>query len=323
MATGRLIDYLGVGLASARPADPDAYSGTLAFWFATDTGILSVWDGTDWVDLITAGGIVANEPSAGWSTGALLTYDADTGVWVEIPQGSPGDVLTANASGFPDYQTPAAGAVLSVNGMTGTVVLAMGSLDDVLEPSGGWSDAALLIYDTGSSQWVEVPPGVEGDVLTIVAGVPAWTANTGGTGIAGPSSTTDNALMRWAGTGGDMAENSGVVVSDSDEISGYKGLVDLETASSYTFVEADSGMIKELSDGTGVDAVLDRDMPKGFACTVVQAGAGTINFRPETGATLQNRQSHTDSAGQWAMCTLYVSSNAGSAAVWVLGGDTA
>lgn len=323
MASGRLINYLGVGLAGARPADPDAYTGALAFWFATDTGTLSAWDGADWVDIATVGSIVANEPSAGWSMGALLTYDAATGAWVEIPQGTPGDVLTAQASGFPEYQAPGGSLVLSVNGQTGAVVLALGSLDDVLEPSGGWSDAALLIYDTGSSQWVEVPPGAEGDVLTMVAGVPAWTPNTGGTGIAGPSSTTDNAVMRWAGTGGDAAENTGVIISDDDEISGYRGLVDRETASSYTFLPEDTGRIKELDDGTGVDAVLDRDMPKGFACTVVQAGAGTINFRPETGATLVNRQSHTDSAGQWAECSLYVSSNAGSAAVWVLGGDTA
>lgn len=251
MASGLLVDYLGSGLASARPVAPDLFSGSMGLWYSTDTGDLDLWDGTDWQTVANAGqgAIIGNEPSAGWTDGALLAYDQAQGVWVEVP------------------------------------------------------------------------PGSDGQILRLVSGTPDWDDETPG-GISAPSSSTDNALVRWGGTGANLLENSGVIVSDDDEISGYKGLVDRETASSYTFVEADSGRIKELEDGTGVDAVLDRDMPKGFACTVVQAGAGTINFRPETGATLENRQSQTESAGQWAMCTLYVSSNAGSAAVWVLGGDT-
>jgi hypothetical protein len=252
MASGRLADYLGRGLASARPAAPDLQSQSIGIWYSTDTGDLDLWDGSTWQTIanIGPGAIIGNEPS------------------------------------------------------------------------GGWSDGALLAYDAAQQVWVEVPPGTDGQVLRIVSGAPDWDDENPG-GLSLPSSTTDNALVRWGGTGGDAQENSGVLVSDDDEISGYRGLVDRETAASYTFVLGDSGRIKELEDASGVDAVLDRDMPKGFACTVVQAGAGTINFRPETGATLVNRQSHTDSAGQWAGCTLYVSENAGSAAVWVLGGDTA
>lgn len=252
MASGRLADYLGRGLAAERPVAPDLQSQSIGIWYSTDTRAIDLWDGTSWETIATAGAgaIVGNEPSA------------------------------------------------------------------------GWTDGAMLVYDAAAEVWIEVAPGSDGQILRLVSGVPDWTDETPG-GIATPSSTTDQAVARWAGAGGDALENSGVTITDDDEISGYKGLVDRVTANNYTFVEADSGRIKELADGTGVDAVLDRDMPKGFACTVVQAGAGTINFRPETGATLENRQAHTDSAGEWAMCTLYVSSNAGSAAVWVLGGDTA
>lgn len=48
MASGRLIDYLGSGTLAERPATPDLHAGTAGIWFATDTGTLSVWDGTAW-----------------------------------------------------------------------------------------------------------------------------------------------------------------------------------------------------------------------------------------------------------------------------------
>jgi len=141
--------------------------------------------------------------------------------------------------------------------------------------------------------------------------------------VTGPVSSVDNTIPRFDGVTGDLIQGSDVVISDLDELYGFKAFVDLETAASYEFVEADSGMIKELNDGTGVTAVLPATLPKGFMVTVMQAGAGAISFIPESGATVLNRQGHASSAGQYAMCTLYVRSNSGSDAVWVLGGDTA
>jgi hypothetical protein len=44
-----LVDYLGEGLASARPTTPLVSPVTAAFYYATDTAVLSVWDGSAWV----------------------------------------------------------------------------------------------------------------------------------------------------------------------------------------------------------------------------------------------------------------------------------
>lgn len=165
MASGRLIDYLGVGLASARPASPDAYTGTLALWFATDTGVLSAWNGSGWEDIASADPIVAAPPSGGWSDGALLVYSAELGAWIEIPPGTPGQVLTQQSGDVVEWDDAAPGGVSSVNGQTGAVSLGLVELEDVLEPSGGWPDGALLQYQSG--QWVEVEPGAEGEVLTM------------------------------------------------------------------------------------------------------------------------------------------------------------
>lgn len=100
--------------------------------------------------------------------------------------------------------------------------------------------------------------------------------------------------------------------------------IEEQVGASYTFIESDSGRLKELDHTSAITAVLDAQMPAGFAVEVVQSGAGPIDFMPETGAQLLNRQGHNTSAGQWARCSLYVRENPdGNSARWILSGDTA
>lgn len=249
MASGRLVDYLGAGLASARPAAPDLTTGSLGAYWSTDTGTLSIWDGTSWSDVQGASFL---PPSGGFTSGAILVYDATAGAFVELPPGNPGDVLTYEASNGPQW-----------------------------EPGG-----------TGS-----------GDVV-------------------GPVSSTDNTLPRFVGTSGKQIEGTGIVVGDDDELSGFKALVQEQTGTSYTVSEADSGKIIEFNNAATITVTLPSNMPKGVSITAVQAGAGVIDFVVETGGALVNRQGHNSSAGQWAVCLLYVREN-DSGATWVLGGDTA
>lgn len=77
--------------------------------------------------------------------------------------------------------------------------------------------------------------GNEGDVYqrTLAATGQLW-VNTDGTttgwsqvlisGVTGPGSSTDNAIARWDGTGGDTLQDSSVLIDDSDNIT---GVVDL------------------------------------------------------------------------------------------------
>jgi hypothetical protein len=92
----------------------------------------------------------------------------------------------------------------------------------------------------------------------------------------------------------------------------------------YTVTAADNGKILRFTDGTAVTVNLPEDMPVGFNIGVLQDGAGQVTFSAEVGATLQNRQTHTKTAGQRAVVGLFVVTNAGgSAAVYNLNGDTA
>lgn len=142
--------------------------------------------------------------------------------------------------------------------------------------------------------------------------------------VAGPGASTDNTLPRWIGTAGDTLQGSGVVLDDDDKISGYKGDINAQTGTTYTLTATDTGKVVELTNAAAITLDMPNNLPVGWCCTVVQGGAGAVTFTPASGATRRNRQSHTKTAGQWAACMLYVRTNSGgSAAEYVLGGDTA
>jgi hypothetical protein len=90
-----------------------------------------------------------------------------------------------------------------------------------------------------------------------------------------------------------------------------------------TIGDAQDGALIRTTNGSAVTATLDATAPAGTQLAVCQVGAGQVTFAAGSGATLHNRQGHTKTAGQWATVSLYVDSNSGgSAAVWVLSGDT-
>lgn len=46
--TGRLVDYVGGGVIADRPVSLTLTTGAIGFWYATDTGAITVWDGSAW-----------------------------------------------------------------------------------------------------------------------------------------------------------------------------------------------------------------------------------------------------------------------------------
>lgn len=141
-------------------------------------------------------------------------------------------------------------------------------------------------------------------------------------GGTGRSSVAADAVLRGNGAG-TLAE-TGVRIDAQDCIYGYRSKVRVETGGAYTLQASDSGCIIETADAGGVIVTLPEDMPQGLTVTVMQGGAGTVTFSPAGGASLMNRNSHNQTAGQYAVCTVYVRSNAdGESAVYVMTGDSA
>jgi hypothetical protein len=50
--------------------------------------------------------------------------------------------------------------------------------------------------------------------------IPGAGGGAGGGGVTGPATSTDNAVVRWDGTGGNTAQDSAVTVSDTGEVAG-------------------------------------------------------------------------------------------------------
>lgn len=58
MASGRLVDYLGSGVIASRPASLTLHTDSVGLWYATDTNILSAWDGSTWTDVTSSSSVV-------------------------------------------------------------------------------------------------------------------------------------------------------------------------------------------------------------------------------------------------------------------------
>lgn len=66
---------------------------------------------------------------------------------------------------------------------------------------------------------VSVASPNDNDVLTYNSGTGMWEATAAGGGdVSGPASSTDNAIVRFDGTGGKTIQNSGVIINDSNEV---------------------------------------------------------------------------------------------------------
>lgn len=151
MASGRLADYLGKGLAPERPASLDLHPEAVGFYYATDSEKWSAWDGARWLEDIMGGGgspetlSIITEPSAftaSPTTHSGLSRYVRAGGDVTFSSGtaySAGQVFNVRATAAIDLVgdgitlTTSYGGTLSMeSGMAVTVVMTSGAAGDVI-----------------------------------------------------------------------------------------------------------------------------------------------------------------------------------------------
>lgn len=81
-------------------------------------------------------------------------------------------------------------------------------------------------------------------------------------------------------------------------------VLNAQTGTSYTLVAGDNGKVVTLSNASGITLTLPSGLPVGFAVAIVQLGAGVVTVTPSS-TTLRSRQSHTKTAGQYAVAHLF------------------
>ena len=94
--------------------------------------------------------------------------------------------------------------------------------------------------------------------------------------------------------------------------------VNPQTGTTYTLQASDNGKIVTCSNAAAITVTVPSGLGAGFHCQVIQIGAGQVSFTG-SGATINNRQTHTKIAGQYGVATV----EAYASNVFVLAGDTA
>jgi hypothetical protein len=195
------------------------------------------------------------------------------------------------------YVTAVAVGKLTIGGADGDVIV-----DDAAGES-----VTITQWDTYRTTVADILAG---------AGVPA-------DAVVAAAVVADNTIVRGDG-GARGVQQSGVTIDDDDALHGYKANINTQTGTSYSLVASDSGKVVELVNAAAIALTVPATLAKGFACTIVQGGAGQVTLAAGSGGTQRNRAGHTKLAGQWAEGTIYVRANSGgSAAEYVFAGDSA
>ena len=130
--------------------------------------------------------------------------------------------------------------------------------------------------------------------------------------VVGPASSTDNAAVRFDGTTGKLLQNSGVIIDDSNNVTGIASLtatnltgilgattqnnaqfytpVNAQTGTTYTLVSNDCGKVITASNASAQTYTLPQQSTlttvTGFWCWIRNIGTGTVTLVKEGSETL-------------------------------------
>ena len=166
--------------------------------------------------------------------------------------------------------TPDASAVLDIVSTDKGLLIPRVSLTTNLSNSSPVTSPAtgLLVFNSGNNQehgfyywtgstWAMLKPQEDGD-------------------IEGPASSTDNAIVRFDGTSGDIIQNSSVILDDAGNITNVNNL----TTSGFTMptnAGEDKVLISDASGNSSWEEALPLDVEEDDV--VIASGINTLNFQ--------------------------------------------
>lgn len=103
-----------------------------------------------------------------------------------------------------------------------------------------------------------------------------------------------------------------------NNISEFNASIVNNVSTSYTLSDDDSGKLLILDHSSDITVTAPTGLSVGFNCSFLQAGEGVINFTGDSGATINNRLSHSKTAGQYGMATFICYKSK----TFILSGDT-
>lgn len=316
---------------------------------SSSTGTTNWNDSTNYIQLyeVTAsGGVVTayidRRPSVyapsggGGGSGTVTSIDVAGGVGLD----SSGGPVTTSGTITLDLDSASQASLALADSALQSVQAGTGISIDNTDPQnpviaatgGGGSQAGIQFQDEGSNLGASgtvdtvdfVGSGVTasrvGNTLTVTV---SGGGGGGGGDFSGPASSTDNALVRFDGTGGKTGQNSPVIVEDLGNLSGFASKTRTVSGTTDTITASDAGCVIKYTSASAVAVTVANSLPVDFVCSWVQDGAGQLTFAAASGATQRNRYNMTKSSGQYSMGSVYVRSGTGANADYILAGDMA
>jgi hypothetical protein len=102
----------------------------------------------------------------------------------------------------------------------------------------------------------------------------------------------------------------------------FEGKLNAQTGTTYEVVSSDNGLYITLNNASAITVTIDEALPAGFNCTMLQKGAGQVSLTAEGSGNLRNYSGHTKLAGQYAVASIFIESNAGTAPEIYFQGET-
>jgi hypothetical protein len=215
LATGRTIAITG-DLAYTSPSFDGSGNVTAAGTLATvNSNVGSFGSSTEsptytvnGKGLITAAANVTITPAVGSITG--LGTNVATALAVNV--GSAGAFVTFNGA----LGTPSSGTLTNATGLP----IVAGTSGTLTEIRGGTNQTTYstgdILYASGANTLAKRAIGTNGDVLTIVSGVPNWQAPSGGSAFSALTGSTNTTAAMVVGTGASLsATGSGTITATS------------------------------------------------------------------------------------------------------------
>lgn len=255
--------------------------------------------------------------------GAAISPSLVPGAGISISGQWPNQTVAVSAQ---TEQTLTDGATISWNAALGaSASVTLGGNRTITAPSNiasGQRYTLRVVQDgTGSRtltwdaafKWIGGPPTLS----TAAGAIDVFDFYCDGTSLYPKIGTSGAALamLNGANTWG-ATQTFGVAIADSFRTSSAN--INAQTGTSYTLQASDNGKVVTLNNASAVTLTVPSGLGAGFACTIVQLGAGQITFTPSS-TTINNRQSQTKTAGQYAVAVL----SAYAADTFISGGDMA
>lgn len=252
-------------------------TGTASIEFATDGGSANP----------TGGGVITLAGGTGITTsgsGSTVTIDLDSPVSVSnggtgassltdnavlvgsgtaavtaLTVGTDGQVLVGSTGADPVFATlTSSDSLLTLTGGAGTLDLVS---NQAVSASSTLTDYAVVCGDGGTRGTQSIAGvGTSGQVLTSNGAGALPTFQDGATGdVTGPGSSTDNALARWNGTGGDTLQDSTVTVTDNGEMTNTSQPAFLAYLGTTDSNQTGNGTLYTLGSGNALTEVFDQN----------------------------------------------------------------